>query len=233
MPLPSFTNLEMPILHELVATGGGDDLRFLYQRLIAYFPQISEKEVSEIKNGENQPWRKAIQKAGKSLNEKKYIHRERGFWTITPKGKELVEQETSGFTLTKIEPTETSHQDIQQMLIEIGECINFYAEKEFEFYDVIWRESRRSARISHVFEVQSKGNLDSAFAKLIRAYHNQRSKPFLIISSERDLNRARKSLSQEFQDFDSVLTILTFAQVETAHRNLKNIAEVLREFLLK
>ena len=233
MSLPSFSNLEMPILHELVATGGADDLRFLYQRLIAYFPQISEQEISDIKSGENQNWRKAVQKAGKSLNEKKYIRRERGFWTITVKGKELVELETSGFTLTKIATAETTHQDIQQMLVEIGESLNFYAETEFEFYDVIWRESRRSARISHVFEVQSKGNLDSAFAKLIRAYHNQRSKPFLIISSERDLNRARKSLAHEFQDFESVLTILTFPQVENAHRSLKNIAEILREFLLK
>lgn len=233
MSLPPVNTIEMPILQELVAIGGGDDLRFLYKRLIAYFPQMSEKEILEIKTGAGQSWRLAVQRAGKFLDEKRLIRRNRGFWTITEKGKALVEAETSGFTLTTLKKEETSHIDAQEMLVEIGESLGYYAETEFEFYDVIWRESPRNARISHVFEVQSKGNIDSAFAKLIRAYQNQRTKPFLVISSERDLNRAAKSLSREFQDFESIVTILTFAQVRNVHQNIKNIAEILKEFLLK
>ncbi len=119
------------------------------------------------------------------------------------------------------------------MLVEIGECLGVYAKTEFEFYDVIWRETPNSQRLSHIFEVQSKGNIDSAFAKLKRAYNAQRSKPFLVLSSERDLNRARKSLSREFQDIEKVVTILTFAQIKQVHRNLTNIAEIIKEFLLK
>ena len=76
------------------------------------------------------------------------------------------------------------------MLLKIGEILGYYAEIEFEYYDVIWRETETSKRISHVFEVQSKGNIDSAFAKLKRAFDAQRSKPFLILASERDTNRA-------------------------------------------
>lgn len=233
MTLPVSSSIEMPILQELAATGGADDVRFLYERLIAYFPQISEREISEIKNGANKSWRKAVQKAGKMLDENNYLRRRQGFWAITEKGRKTAADEILDFVLAvpKIEPP--THSDIQNALVEIGNSLGFYAETEFEFYDVVWRESAKSPRLSHIFEVQSKGNLDSAFAKLKRAFQHQRTKPFLVLSSERDLNRARQSLAREFQDIEPAVTILTFPQIKQVHQNLKNIAEIIREFLLK
>ena len=233
MPIPKISSIETPILQELVAIGGTDNLRFLYERVIAYFPQLSDDEISEIKNGKSKNWRNAVQKAGKSLDENGFIKRTHGVWTITDKGKIEVEAETIGFNLTKSQEENLSHTNIQEMLVEIGESLNFYAETEFEFYDVVWRETPKNQRLSHIFEVQSKGNIDSAFAKLKRAYNAQRSKPFLVLSTERDLNRARKSLSREFQDIEKVVTILTFTQIKQVHQNLKNIAEIIKEFLLK
>ena len=233
MPIPKISSIEMPILQELVATGGADNLRFLYERLLAYFPQLSEKEISEIRAGTNKSWRSAVQKAGKFLDEQKFIERERGNWKITERGRKEVEKEVSGFALTVSLTENLSHTDIQKMLSEIGESLGFYAQTEFEYYDVIWRETPKSERISHIFEVQSKGNIDSAFAKLKRAYQAQRTKPFLVIASERDLNRARQSLSREFHDIETVVVILTFAQIKQVHQNLKNTAEIIKEFLLK
>jgi hypothetical protein len=98
---------------------------------------------------------------------------------------------------------------------------------------VVWRETEKSQRLSHIFEVQSKGNLDSAFAKLKRAYEAQRTKPFLVISTEKDLNRARQSLRREFIDIEQRVTLLTFAQIRTIHQNLSGIAEIIKELLLK
>ena len=233
MPIPKISSIEMPILQELAATGGADNLRFLYERLPAYFPQLSEKEISEIKAGTNKNWRSAVQKAGKFLDERKLIERERGYWKITEKGRIEAEKETSGFTLTVSQSNSLSHTNIQEMLVKIGESLGFHAATEYEYYDVIWRETPNSPRISHIFEVQSKGNIDSAFAKLKRAYQAQRTKPFLVIASERDLNRARQSLSREFHDIETVVTLLTFAQIKQVHQNLKNIAEIIKEFLLK
>jgi len=231
MSLPVSALIETPILQELSATGGSDDVRYLYERLLDYFPQINDSETTAIKNGTNKNWRKSVQKAGKSLNEKKLLRRVNGLWTITSRGKETVEAETLGFTLIKTDTEQLSHVSIQKILIEVGNSLGFFAEMEFEYYDVVWRETAKSQRISHVFEVQSKGNLDSAFAKLKRAYQSQRSKPFLILTSERDLNRARKSLAHEFQDIETVLEILTFTQIEQIHRNLKPIGEILKKFL--
>jgi hypothetical protein len=50
MSIPKFSLIEIPILQELVATGGTDDVRFLYVRLLDYFPQLLENEVSGIKD---------------------------------------------------------------------------------------------------------------------------------------------------------------------------------------
>lgn len=231
MPLPLTSNIEIPILQELVAVGGDDDVRFLYQRLVSYFPSLSDGELFEIRNNANRKWRAAVQKAGKSLNERQHIRRERGFWRITDAGRKLVELESDGFAIAKTETVFLTHEGIQRMIVEIGEILGFYAVVEFEFYDVVWRANRDSQRISHVFEVQSKGNIDSAFAKLKRAFDAQRSQPFLILSSERDTNRAAQSLNREFREIQDALTILSFVELEKIHGNLSGIKDLLPKFL--
>ena len=221
----------MPILQELVAIGGADELRYVYQRLIAYFPQLDAKEIAQIQTNKNVKWRKLVQRVGKELDDNGLLTRKRGHWTITERGKQKVDSEAIGFELTKTKEQKLSHTEIQKKLLSIGEVLGFYTEMEFEFYDVVWREVPRASRLSHVFEVQSKGNIDSAFAKLKRAYVAQRSKIFLVISSERDLNRAKKSLSNEFQDIENDLIILTFAQVQKTHQSINSISEILIKLL--
>jgi hypothetical protein len=231
MSLPPSHSIEMPILQELAATGGTDEVHFLYERLIGYFPQIEDREISEIKNGASRTWRKAVQKAGRNLDEKNLIRRIRGLWTITARGRETAAAETSSFTLAATAPEPATHSDVQELLVEIGRFLGYAAETEYEYYDVVWREKPNSPRLSHIFEVQSKGNIDSAFAKLKRAYQMQRTKPFLVISSEKDLNRARQSLVREFHDIESAVTILTFVQIKRVHQNLKSIGQILTKFL--
>ncbi|MDQ6786091.1 MAG: hypothetical protein M3033_04645 [Acidobacteriota bacterium] len=233
MAFPKTSSIETPILQELVAVGGSENVRFLYQRLPAYFPQISFEDTFEIKNNKNKNWRVAVQKAGKSLDERNLIRRERGFWSITEKGRSEVETEMSGITTNEPANTSLTHSDIQEMLVKIGESLGYFAVAEFEYYDVVWRETAKNQRLSHIFEVQSKGNIDSAFAKLKRAYEAQRTKPFLIISTEPDYNRAVKSLNREFHEIEHIVTILTFAQIQQVYLNLASIAEIIKQFLLK
>jgi hypothetical protein len=233
MPLPLSSNIETPILQELSAVGGTDDVRFLYERLISYFPSLSDAEISAIKAGEQRFWKKMVQRAGKTLDESNLIRRERGIWSLTESGKRAVESETEGiiFTTTEIEVESLSHRQIQEMLVQIAEILGFTGETEFQYYDVVWREKTNQQRLSHVFEVQSKGNIDSAFAKLKRAYDAQRSKIFLILDSERDANRAEKSLSQEFRELENVLVIMSFVELRKIHGNLSSIAKFLPSFL--
>ena len=239
MAYPGVARIELPILHELVATGGVEDVRFLYNRLVAYFPQLDEGEThAAISNGHRSQWRRLIQRAGRVLSDKRQIERERGHWTITATGRRRAKEEGLAFSLTDAatdtQPASLSHTDVQQMLLDIGRVLGYHAQSEFEYYDVVWRAGgETSPRLSHVFEVQHKGNIDAALAKLKRAYEAQRSKPFLIITSERDTNRAQKSMSLArtgpFHEIGSVTTILSFEQLRRLHRALTSVEDLLAD----
>lgn len=239
MNFPVSNRLESPILQELAATGGREDVRFLYSRLVSYFPQLDERQ---LQNGNFERWRLHVQRAGRELDEQGLIRRERGIWALTVRGRERVESEQTEFAIFQTAKgvqteEELTHQKVQILLVEIGVILGFHAQAEFEYYDVVWRENPRSPRLSHVFEVQHKGNIDSAFAKLKRAYETQRSKPFLILASERDTNRAARSINPAqtgaFHELETVLTVLSFEQIRRLHRSLASVADVLPFFLTK
>jgi hypothetical protein len=235
MTYPSAVRIELPILEELIATGGREDVRFLYDRLVAYFPQLEEGEVRAIRNGHRDQWRRLVQRAGRALDDKREIERRQGLWTITGAGRKRASDEAQTFSPAETQepPAPPSHSDIQQMLLDIARVLGYDAQSEFEYYDVVWRASRSSPRLSHVFEVQHKGNIDAALAKLKRAYESQRSKPYLIVDSERDTMRALKSMNISrqgpFHEIGGATTILSFEQLSRLHRALTSVEDILRE----
>ena len=111
--------------------------------------------------------------------------------------------------------------------------LGHHAEVEYDYYDVVWRTEEGSPRLSHVFEVQRKGNVDAALAKLKRAYDAQRSKPFLVVATERDTNRAERQLSLArtgpFHEIGRVTTILSFEQLRRLHRSLTSVEDLLAQ----
>ena len=242
MAYPGVERLELPILQELAATGGADDVRFLYDRLVAYFPQLEPGEVRALSNGHRAPWRRLVQRAGRALEEKRQVERRRGRWAITAGGRRRAREEETQFSFSAgadanadAHPESLSHAEVQRMLLELGRALGYHAEPEFEYYDVVWRASEASPRLSHVFEVQRKGNVDAALAKLKRAYEAQRSKPFLVVASERDTNRAQRQMSAAstgaFHEIGGVTVILSFEQLRRLHRALASVGDVLPHFL--
>jgi hypothetical protein len=234
---PGTTRIELPILQELIATGGNEDVRFLYARLAGYFPQLGEADVRATGNGHRAEWRRLVQRAGRALDEKRQVERRRGRWVITAAGRRRAEEEETNFvpadigTGAEARVDVISHTDAQRMLCDIGRVLGYHAQAEFEYYDVVWRESEKSPRLSHVFEVQHKGNIDAELAKLKRAHDAQRTKPFLVIASERDNNRAIRSMSiartGAFHEIGRVTTILSFEQIRRLHRALTSVEELL------
>ena len=178
-------------------------MRFLYDRLAGYFPQLDETDVSgahataTMRSGAG-----SCSAPGACSQNKRQI--ERGTDAGRSRRRAQARRATKGQQFSLAEDArdsaqrrqQLSHGDMQQMLLDIGRVLGYHAESEFEYYDVVWRASESSPRLSHVFEVQHKGNIDAALAKLKRAYEAQRSKPFLIVASERDTNRANKHMSQ-------------------------------------
>ena len=240
MAYPGAERIEFPILQELAATGGAEDLRFLYDRLVSYFPQLERAEVGALKNGHLRQWRRLVQRAGAALAARREIERDRGRWTITNRGRERVKQESldyssvEGQTPPVKDAAGLSHLDVQQMVAEIGRALGYHAEVEFDYYDVVWRAGKESPRLSHVFEVQRKGNIDAALAKLKRAYDAQRSQPYLLVASERDTLRAERGLSLArsgaFHEIGRVTTVLSFEQLRRLHRALTSVEDILENF---
>lgn len=93
MAYPSVERIELPLLQELTATGGAEHVRFLYDRLVGYFPQLSGNEVSAFENGHRLQWRRLVQRAGRALDERREIERDRGRWKITDRGRRRVSEE--------------------------------------------------------------------------------------------------------------------------------------------
>ena len=237
MAYPGVARIELPILQELAATGGVEDVRFLYRRLAGYFPQLNETDVRALTNGHHAQWRRLVQRAGRTLADQRQIERSQGRWSITTAGRKRVADEGQSFTLAETHeaarPEGLTHGDIQRMLLDIGRVLGYHAQSEFDYYDVVWRETESSPRLSHVFEVQHKGNIDAALAKLKRAYEAQRSKPFLIVASERDTNRANRNMSQArtgaFHEIGRATIILSFEQLDKLHRALTSVEDILTE----
>lgn len=176
------------------------------------------------------------------LDEKRQIERRRGLWSITNNGRKRVEDEAASFSYTPDETqsavaaaSEFSHVEVQRMLLDIGRALGFHAEMEFEYYDVVWRTGETSPRLSHVFEVQRKGNVDAALAKLKRAYESQRSRPFFVVASERDTNRAQLQMSLAetgaFHEIGRVTTIISFEQLLKLHRAITSVEDLLAGFI--
>lgn len=228
--LPQTTRLELPILQELKATGGSEDLKYLYDRLVHYFPQLTAEDVEDASGAARSRWRRLVQKAGRGLEQSGELRRERMRWTLTARGFRRVEAEAMQVDRAATEPSPVrtlTHGEAQRMLVEIGAWLGYDAAMEVDRYDVVWRESRDAPRISHVFEVQIRGSVDSALARLKHAYDTQRSRPFLVIAGERDTRFASRRLTGSFHEIWRAITVIGVGELVQLHAALGRQTELL------
>ncbi|MEM0473060.1 MAG: hypothetical protein QXT23_06160 [Acidilobaceae archaeon] len=110
------------------------------------------------------------------------------------------------------------HNAIVNLLIELGGALGFHVTREESSpdklyrYDCVWRDAPGHAPLK-VFEVEFKGDIDKALARLAHAHDMWRPELYLIIADERELERARKlvepRLSGAFTRIKNKLTILS------------------------
>ncbi len=228
---PNAVFIELPILQELIATRGVEDVRFLYARLLPYFPQLSDVDPSKKEAYEQ--WRRLVQRSGRNLEDQNHIERDHGRWMITIAGRHRAQQEKLHFERAEERTTaaQLQHSDVQTMIVEIGHALGYDAVIEHDYYDVIWRTRPESLRLSHVFEVQRHGNIDSALAKLKRAHDAQRSKTYLVVMSERETKRALKSIDARrngaFHELEATIEIVSFEQLARLHHAVSVVREIL------
>lgn len=225
MSFPEISRLELPILQELKATGGSDQVRYLYDRLARYFPQLLAHDLNERAEDGRSRWHRLVQRAGRELEARGELRREKSRWMLTPRALRRIETEAMqiefGTPAIEAKADKLSHKDAQMMLVEIGLMLGKHAEMEFERYDVVWRDSATAPRLSHVFEVQISGSVDSALTRLKHAYDAQRSRPFLVIAGERDQRFAGKRLTGSFHEIWEVITVIGAGELQRLYESLK------------
>ena len=90
------------------------------------------------------------------------------------------------------------HGELKARLVQMGGILGMYARPEFEIdgfkYDVVWKE-REDLGVRKAFEIQHRGSVDSALTKLKHAYDMWRSDLFLIVTGEKDIEKAKKLLA--------------------------------------
>lgn len=236
MPYPEAARVELPILQELDATGGSDHLRYLYDRLVRYFPQLTLDDLDQRSPKGRNSWHSVVQRAGRQLVEKGELRREGHRWTITQKGRRRIEVEDLRPAPAEIKrhaPRAVSHKEAQEMLVEIGRLLGRHAEREFDYYDVVWRDNSASPRLSHVFEVQIAGSVDSALTRLKHAYDAQRSRLFLIIADERAANFAGRRLTGSFHEIRKEVTVIGVGELKRLYDSLNAQKELLEKFVAR
>ena len=125
-----------------------------------------------------------------------------------------------------------THRQAQAMLVEIGQILGRYAQAEFQHFDVVWRDSLAAPRLSHVFEVQISGSVDSALTRLKHAYDAQRSKLFLVIAEERDRRFADKRLSGSFHEIIERVTVIGTGELQRLYESLKPEQALLEKLMV-
>lgn len=233
MSFPEAARVELPILQELEATGGSDQLRYLYDRLVRYFPQLDASDLEERTPTGRSRWHLLVQRAGRQLADKGELRRDNTRWRLTERGKRRVTAETLQVDEARDEQglREVSHAEAQQMLVEIGRMLGRHSEAEFEHYDVVWRDSPSSPRLSHVFEVQVAGSVDSALTRLKHAYDTQRTRPFLVVADERSAQFADRRLTGSFHEIWEAVTVIGVGELKRLYDSLKEQSSLLEKLI--
>ena len=102
-------------------------------------------------------------------------------------------------------------------------------------YDVVWRTFPQASRPGFVFEVQDKGNLIEALAKLQHARDTWGSRLFLTVTGDRDRRRIEKlvapMLTGTFHRLARVLILLHPDQLERLYEPLNQNRDLIRRLL--
>ena len=131
----------------------------------------------------------------------------------------------------KAEEVSPTHNNIKNLLLEIGKIQGYVANPEFpmeaERLDVVWRRLPESVP-TYVFEVQIGGDLYHALGKLKHAHDIWNSRIFLVASAN-DLGSVNQLLSGTFHEIKSILRFIEIEKVKSLYKSKQNIYQIEKE----
>lgn len=141
--------------------------------------------------------------------------------------------------LAVLSKSKVTHKKLEVKIREIGELLGKWGKEEYSappyVYDVVWKETAGMPRASHVFEIQDKGNVDSALSKLQHAKSLWNPRLFLIVTGERDRKKVdlllKPVLGGTFHLIAADTIVLTPEGVEEIHRTFTAHKEAIRQLI--
>lgn len=131
------------------------------------------------------------------------------------------------------------HEHLKELLRQVGDILGYYPQMEVHeppyIYDVVWKAFPQAPRPGFVFEVQDKGNLIEALAKLQHAKDTWGSRLFLAVTGDRDRRRIEKLvaplLTGTFHRLARDLVLLDPEQIEGLYGALNQNRDLIRKLL--
>ena len=131
----------------------------------------------------------------------------------------------------KVEEFSPTHENIKNLLLEIGRLQGFIANTEFsmgtERLDVVWRRLPESVP-TYVFEAQVGGDLYHALGKLKHAHDIWNSRIFLVASAD-TLGAVNQLLSGTFHEIQPILKFIEIEKIQGLHQSKQNIYQLERD----
>lgn len=151
----------------------------------------------------------------------------------------LEEEQRQDTELAPQIPVLSHHEHVKELLRQVGDILGYYPESEFRespyIYDIVWKTFPQAPRPSFVFEVQDKGNLIEALAKLQHAKDTWGSRLFLTVTGDRDRKRIDKLvaplLTGTFHRLARDLVLLSPEQIEKLYEPLNQNRDLIRKLL--
>ncbi len=128
------------------------------------------------------------------------------------------------------EMLEFIHNDVRDKIREIGEWLGFKARTEQKVadgskVDAIWEATiGNMGRVIYVFEVQTKGNVDSLILNLLKSLNNPAVQGVVAVSDEVQLREIEKEV-QEVGNLNTKLKYWNYEDVLKVHESLAFVNE--------
>jgi predicted RNA-binding protein len=109
-----------------------------------------------------------------------------------------------------------SHDQVKDMIFEIGKMHRYISEKEYEInaerLDVVWRRVEKSVP-TYAFEIQIGGDLYHALVRLKHAYDIWNSNIYIVIE-EKHRDKVEELLAGTFHEIRNILNVVNLQQIE-------------------
>lgn len=159
--------------------------------------------------------------------------------------KSTPKQETipsSDMATSAVQPYPLMHNDIITMIVEIGRLLGFESNSEIKVsagakVDAIWEAKiGNMGKAIYVFEVQSKGSIDSLLMNLMKAKNNSAVQAVVAVSDAIQIEKIKKEstgtiLEHNLRTWDYQEVIEVYDALVKAHESINKLALVPDSFI--